>query len=140
LFPFSPQVTFLQYTKFSCHKCVSKNVFQILDNQKTLSFACSTHSFLTSNGFVQITCTKENPANAYVISICRLLKIIIYAVFVQKSAFQRSGVLSAFWIKKESLDLQGFLDGSGDRIQTNDTPGMKRLAPASGRLILQQKT
>ena len=42
--------------------------------------------------------------------------------------------------KKESLDLQGFLDGSGDRIRTNDTPGMKRAAPASGRLITQQKT
>jgi len=42
--------------------------------------------------------------------------------------------------KEESLDLQGFLDGSGDRIRTNDTPGMKRAVPASGRLILQQKT
>jgi len=41
--------------------------------------------------------------------------------------------------KEESLDLKGFLNGSGDRIRTNDTPGMKRAAPASGRLILQQK-
>jgi len=42
--------------------------------------------------------------------------------------------------KEESLDLQGFLDGSGDRIRTNDTPGMKRPLAASGRLITQQKT
>ena len=29
--------------------------------------------------------------------------------------------------KEESLDLQGFLDGSGDRIRTNDTSGMNRM-------------
>ena len=35
--------------------------------------------------------------------------------------------------KEESLDSQGFLDGSGDRIRTNDTLDMEQTLTVSGR-------
>jgi len=80
---------------------------------------------------------KQKSANAYETIICRLSKIIICAEIRFLTLECHIRLLNK---KEESLDLQDFLDGSGDRIRTNDTLGMKWPLAASGRLITQQKT